>query len=916
MAGITQQIPNYIFGMSEQPDELKVPGQVKDLVNGLPDVTRGLAKRPGSALVASMFPTFTSGSHWFNIERDENEQYIGAVHPNGEVQVWDAQSGIEKNVFPNSLPYLGNSNPEDIQVLTVQDTTYITNRRVIVGMDGPAPIADFHYAFISLKQVKPGTQYSLDVANNPNNGIPLKPYWRATNIKLSDKPYDNTNEDYPGNGNCRWAGRQLFGDDSANIPDIDPRNFWFEIDSRCAGSLNEEGDPFDVYTSTATLKFGGENTPVGYVKTVTMENSKEAREWSVEVTEAILVEPDVDRGLIRPEPTPFEGLGATADTILAGVKRELEAKAGVDVQVIGSGLYIISNAPITITTPDSSLFTIIQESANDISELPSSCKDGYVIKISNSGEEADDYYLKFVGDGGQDGPGVWEETHKPAIYGDPDPPLLFDLVSDTMPVVLTRQASGNFTLETIDWESRLVGDDVTNPKPSFVDSTINKMVFYKNRLGMLSGEYIILSRAGDYYNFFVKTATTVTSIDPIDIACSSQSPAILYEAIEVNAGLVLFSENQQFLLTTNSDVFGPRTAKINALSTYKFNITTNPVSLGTSIAFLSDGNDKTRLFEMVGVNDSTEPQVLEQSKLVSKGITRNYTNIAESKENSFLALSDTSSNIVWVYKYFNSGEKRVQSAWVKWKMPGTIDYHCIMSDVYYTVVQNNGSFTLQAVQLNLSDVMSGVYLDSKVRLFGGVFNQPTNQTEFFLPPEFFFINPLDLLVVATTTSGTSPGPINYAVEEGTVAQPVVSNQSLFLDGDWTGATPILGIKFSMTVDFPTIFAQTKSGDSVRSDVRASLIIHRIKLNLDDTHTYKTILLRRGKQPYVYTHETTLSDAYKANNQPFLLNDDETVSVYERNTNVNLRLEADFPKSCTLISLNWEGDYNPKYYKSV
>ena len=33
MAGITQQIPNYILGISEQPDELKSPGQVTDLKN-------------------------------------------------------------------------------------------------------------------------------------------------------------------------------------------------------------------------------------------------------------------------------------------------------------------------------------------------------------------------------------------------------------------------------------------------------------------------------------------------------------------------------------------------------------------------------------------------------------------------------------------------------------------------------------------------------------------------------------------------------------------------------------------------------------------------------------------------------------------------------------------------------------------
>ena len=41
MASITQQVGNYKSGISELPDELKVPGQVVDLKNAIPDITRG-----------------------------------------------------------------------------------------------------------------------------------------------------------------------------------------------------------------------------------------------------------------------------------------------------------------------------------------------------------------------------------------------------------------------------------------------------------------------------------------------------------------------------------------------------------------------------------------------------------------------------------------------------------------------------------------------------------------------------------------------------------------------------------------------------------------------------------------------------------------------------------------------------------
>ena len=48
MAGITQTVPSFTSGISEQPDHLKFQGQVRDVVNAIPDVTYGLFKRPGS----------------------------------------------------------------------------------------------------------------------------------------------------------------------------------------------------------------------------------------------------------------------------------------------------------------------------------------------------------------------------------------------------------------------------------------------------------------------------------------------------------------------------------------------------------------------------------------------------------------------------------------------------------------------------------------------------------------------------------------------------------------------------------------------------------------------------------------------------------------------------------------------------
>ena len=108
MANITQTIPALTAGISQQPDEQKIPGQVKNMVNALPDVTQGLLKRPGGKFVASLSDgtnnSYSTGK-WFHYYRDENEQYIGQIirrknsdgsshADDGKVRMWDCLTAV------------------------------------------------------------------------------------------------------------------------------------------------------------------------------------------------------------------------------------------------------------------------------------------------------------------------------------------------------------------------------------------------------------------------------------------------------------------------------------------------------------------------------------------------------------------------------------------------------------------------------------------------------------------------------------------------------------------------------------------------------------------------------------------------------------------------------------------------------
>ena len=300
--------------------------------------------------------------------------------------------------------------------------------------------------------------------------------------------------------------------------------------------------------------------------------------YKITIDEISTSQVQANLGLIRPNPTSFDTkTTVTAESILGTLRTEILATGNFNaVEQIGNGLYITRTSNVVngveqnkfnVSSPSSGLLNLVAGEVLVVDDLPRQCKHGFVVKVANSAEDEDDYYLKFFANNGFDGEGIWEECVRPGDKTN------FDAA--TMPLQLVRTNSTTFTLSQVAWEGAQVGNtdpDGTNPQSSFVGKTINKMVFFRNRLVMLSDENVIMSRPGNFFNFWAKTATTFSNVDPIDISCSSTYPAIVFDAIQVNTGLVIFTKNQQFMLTTDSDILNPNTAKINRLSSYNLSL--------------------------------------------------------------------------------------------------------------------------------------------------------------------------------------------------------------------------------------------------------------------------------------------------------------------------------------------------------
>ena len=115
------------------------------------------------------------------------------------------------------------------------------------------------------------------------------------------------------------------------------------------------------------------------------------------------------------------------------------------------------------------------------------------------------------------------------------------------------------------------------------------------------------------------------------------------------------------------------------LLTTRCRIRIEPVDIGTTVGFISKVPSFTRAFSMQTRGLEEPPIVLDLSKVVSDYIPGDITLIS-SPQNSFIAMTEKDTADIYIYRYYNNGEKDLFQAWVKWTMPGDIqDFNVLMT---------------------------------------------------------------------------------------------------------------------------------------------------------------------------------------------------------------------------------------------
>lgn len=866
MGLISSSIPNFVNGISQQPFTLRLASQGEMQENGFSTVSQGLKKRPPTKHMGKISDPPLSGEGAFVhfINRDETERYIVAILL-GDLKVFD-MAGKEQVVhFPHGKAYLSAALPQtQFRATSVADYTFILNRTVY-------------------------TQEAYPYTNQPKRG-----YEALINVKAGN--YGKTYAIIM-NGELAASFTTPNGDNANQGPQVATDYIASRLREQMVDKFNRRVQAItNIVWETSVVGAGEQNITYYTGATFNLEAGAMTSNSTIFVDGVQCPLLDASDGKFR---VTF-GIRTTPPSLQA----YLYQGNGVQVEQSGHVLWIKSNDDFTLACDDGvagNAMVVIKNKLQHFSDLPNRCPvDGFAVEITgDSGSTFDNHWVKYDMSGGAASNGVWKETCEPG--------LSVGMYWFTMPWALVREANGTFTFKSLTWGTRKVGDDKSNPHPSFMNRKINDVFFYRNRLGLLCDENIIFSEAGEYFNFYRTTVTQLTDSEPIDVTVSHNKVSILEHAIPFNKQLLIFSEQTQFVIDQN-ELLSPKTISVKMATEFPCSPNCKPVPVGKNVYFVAEKGDWSAVREYYADFNNLSNDSQDVTGHVTKYIPKGVFKIAVSTNEDILCLvTNKEPNVLYTYKYFWANNEKLQSAWSKWVFPAgniIINAEFMQSELLLLVSRFDGVF-LEKMNLSLGYSEANepypVMLDRKrtVSKATVTYDSATNKTRY------------------SDSLGTAPSEVNFAVtatggnKKAGVVLPVKTDATgSYVEGDFTGTDLIVGRQYSLKYMLSPITMKTaQAGGGQKSDTEGRLQLRKIAFNYADTGFFDVLVKPHNRNTYKYRYAgKTLGNETATIGQSSFDTGRFLVPVMSRNVDTQITIINDSPIPCSILSADWEGFY--------
>jgi hypothetical protein len=986
MAAISQKIFSLIGGVSQQPDTIKSGSQLRVCDNYYPDTATGLTKRPGLRGISKLANAVADGTWFPIFRDDQEKYIIqfskaGALKiwsaNNGLQQTVNA-------VAAESIAYATHTSADELQTLQINDYIFVLNRTKTVAAGTGTIAAQTPYAFVSINTVAYSSTYAITLDSTtfsyatPATGSQLNVADIVNNLVNSI----NANANYvaQGIGNIIYVRRANNGDFSITArggstgTSIDaykgsvtsvaqlPKQFVNNLKIKVSGSAESGADDYWVIFKTSDNTSSGTGTWEETVGPGVVFDFNEETMPHVIIREAngTFTYRQLDEASASGSAGPTSVAGIVTAVVINGT-----TSGG---HVVGEQFAVIGGTGNNLRLQVDKVQTLISASstaANSNSYVQQitttqRVRSGYSGRYQQYSTVTSTTYRWYLNGAQIGSTGSASLTSGNIVYTvngsfqnisnqiragltiTTTTTGVIDAVSIvqagqgyTATNIVQNTAGDSFTITAVNtaplegdasrlnfWKYREVGDNETNPMPSFVGYPIDTVSFYKNRIVFASRQNVICSQAGDYFNFFASTVITIVDSDPIDLSASTLKPIRLKHAIAAPQGLLLFGDNAQLLLSTTTEAFSPKTAEINALSTFSQTDKVAPLDIGSSYIFIEEGEKASSVYEMAITDANIKPQSIELTRFIPTYIPAAILDMQVSQSAGTMAiLSKQELSSLYLYRWFNlTGDQRV-SGWFRWILPGDIQFFTFDHDILFVVTKHGSNYVLSKMSL-LTDTPSesllfeGQYLDVRLDLFDYnptlTYDAAADLTHVCFKDGFEDLDEQPVLVFL------NPDIAGY-FEEQTLqydaSKPVGEKYFLTVEGNETTSSFAIGYKYEALAQLPAFYVVTDEARGVKDTINIPRV-SRIKVNSYNSGPYRAVIKSDGRDDFVLQLPQINANNYQANNIPIIRNAQSTVPVLAKGDQVEFELIADSPFQTAFTSLNWEGTYDNKGIRPV
>ncbi|MBS7457693.1 hypothetical protein [Coralloluteibacterium stylophorae] len=509
----------------------------------------------------------------------------------------------------------------------------------------------------------------------------------------------------------------------------------------------------------------------------------------------------------------------------------------------------------------------------------------------------------------------YRETIKPGLKNTIDP--------KTMPHILRRVPDATnpdgfyFSFGWQSWETRNVGDDDTNPPPSFIGAAINDVFYHRERLGFLTTESVVMSETGYHRNFWRTTVTQILDSEVIDVSVPSHSIVDLRHAVPYLSALMLFGTDSQHQLTA-SPLLSPKTVKVDASTNYSASSVVSPVLLGDSLIYVSDRTEWATVREYFISEEAVTADAADITGHVPEyvpGKVRALT-AGPDVEMVFVAPEDASDGQLYVYNTRWAGNDKAQSAWSRWKLSGVgrvLHMHIIDGKLYLVAVSPAGGTELLKIELATIARPTGLPVDvllDRRCIVQGTYQEFGNFTDLMLP---YALSSLSGVEIIKGAGWANPGA--YLDTQGAALQS--GGQVIRLPGNKTAGKLVVGLKYDCEIELSRQFPRDDRGAAVTI---GRLQLRKLAVRFKDAAFFRVRVEPHGRAAVADSAVTehlhdysgrTIGDAAFKLDAPTMTSGVFNTPVLSRADTVRITLVNDKPFQAWWQSAEWEGFFSSR-----